>query len=232
MKKYIDLAYIKAYTRQYFEDKSNFYTTIGMVVFLSVWGGYKLYKRHDIGVQSRAQAQFAQSMDVYNKALTMQLLDVKSGNATFTEWDDAELAFRSAYEQNSSAGIAPFFLVYQAQSLAWKADYKNALDVLDRAQQSFKNDVNWDYLFKTTKALIMFDVEQHEAIKSLNELGADEKNPLNQMALYYLGEYYYANNNLDAAKKAYSDVIAKETKNALDIKAPWAELAQNRLAQL
>lgn len=232
LKKYLDSRYIKALIREYFEDKSNLYTTVGLVVFLIGWGGYKLYTKHTYAVQAKAQLQFSEALEVYNKALAMELLGIHKGENTFTEWDDAELAFRIGYEQNKNSGIAPFFLAYQAQSLAHQGDYAKALSILDEAQKRFAKDVNWSYLFKITRSLMLFNSDQHSALESLRLLAYDEKNPLNDMALYYLGEYYYAQQDLEQAKKVFNDVVVKDTKNVLDIQSPWVELAKNRLQQV
>ena len=163
LKKYLDIKYTKAVIREYFEDKSNLYTTIALVLFLIGWGGYKAYNYYNVQVQTKAQVQFSEALEVYNKALAMQLLGMNSSDKSYSEWDDAELAFRVGHEQNKSSGIAPFFLVYQAQSLAKKGDYQQALTMLDEAQKGFSLD-HWRYLLKITRALILFNVEQSSAL--------------------------------------------------------------------
>lgn len=233
LKKYLDINYIKAWLKEYFEDKSNFYTTIGLVIFLVGWGSYKLYNYHSYNVQIKAQAQFSDALEVYNRALAMDLLGMNTNDASKkVEWDDAELAFRIGYEQNKNAGITPFFLAYQAQSLARQGDYQKALTILDDTEKYFSNDINWSYLFQITRALILFNFDQMSGLNTLKQLAYDEKNPLDLMALYYLGEYYYAQGDLDGAKKTFNDVIIKDTKNELDIVSPYIELAKKRLEQL
>lgn len=232
VKKYLDIAYIKSYIRDYFEDKSNLYTTIGLVVFLLGWGGYKVYTHYTTRLQVKAQAQFNEALEVYMKALSVELLGQGSDDQVRSAWDDAELAFRLGYEQNNHAGIAPFFLMYQAQAFARQGDYQQAEQALVKAEKSVPAGSAWSYLIAVTKALITLNHDQVNGLESLKNLAYDEKNPLDLMALYYLGEYYYANQQHDEAKKAFNDVLVKETKNQLHIQSPWVALARERLEHL
>lgn len=227
---YLDADQIKHSIKEYFKDKSNLYSTIFIVVFLAGWGGYRLYYWHNTNVQENAYLSFSDSLEVYNKAL-MQSFEAEK-TKLLSDWDDAELAFRIGYEQNSSAGIAPFFLAYQANSLAMQGDIDKALQVLDKAISKFKSGSDFYYLFKTTRALVLFEQNQEQAVNELTQLSTDSKNALDVMALYYLGEYYYSIGDLNSAKKNFEDVLVKNTKNKLGLESSWVDLAKQRLEQL
>lgn len=229
LQKYVDTYQIKVWIREFRQDKSNFYTTIGLVVFLLGYGGYKAYKWHNTTVQAKAQLSFNDALEVYSRALAQGFYSKESN---LHDWDESELAFRLAYEQNSSAGIAPFFLAYQAQSLANQGDYDKALSTLDQALSKFGSNSDYYFLIKTTYGLILFDKNQNEAANLLEELASNDDNPLNVMALYYLGEYYSFIGDFSRSKEKFNAVLVKDTANLLDIKSPWVDLAKSRLEQL
>lgn len=229
LQKYVDTYQIKIWFREFTQDKSNFYTTIALVVFLLGYGGYRAYEWHNKTSQAKAQLSFNDALEVYSRALAQSFY---SKETNIHDWDEAELAFRLAYEQNSSAGIAPFFLVYQAQSLANQGDYDKALSTLDQALSKFGSNSNYYYLIKTTYGLILFDKNQTEAVELLEGLAKNEDNPLNLMALYYLGEYYSFVGDVSKSKECFNAVLVKDSANLLDIKSPWVDLAKSRLEQL
>lgn len=227
----MDIRYMKAWLYEYFEDKSNLYTTIACVAFLIGWGGYKLYNWHSNTVQTKSQLAFNDALNVYNKALATEFF-AENKNAISAEWEDAEMAFRLGYEQNKGSSIAPFYLVYQAQALARQGDFDKAFATIDEAIKKFSGDNNFSYLFKITRTLIEFDVDQTTAAENLKKLAYDAKNPLDVMALYYLAEYYYSLDDIETARKIFNDVVAKNEKNVLNIESPWVELAKERLQEI
>src|SRR3990167_9225141 len=113
--KEVVLDFLKDQARDAVKDKTSIATTIFVVIGCLFIGGYCLQGWYSNRVESAAQLAFTESLDIYNQALSKELMTTeKAAN----EWDESDLAFKTAYDQNTNSKISPFFLVYQAQSLA------------------------------------------------------------------------------------------------------------------
>jgi predicted negative regulator of RcsB-dependent stress response len=223
---------IFGYAKDISKDKSTLTTAIIVFIGVLAISGYFLHGWYSARVQSSAQLAFSESLDVFNQSLMKDLTAVEKKD---NDWDESDLAFKTAYDHNKHAKISPFYLVYQAQSLAREGDVERAVEHLDRAISDFSRDVHFLNLFKITKNLILFNgsLEQKQnALDQMKALSDDKDNPLRDMALYYLGEYYYAENDIVSAKDAFQRGLELEFKNELGIESPWVNLCKEKIALL
>ena len=230
--KEVVLDFLKDQARDAVKDKTSIATTIFVVIGCLFIGGYYLQGWYSNRVESAAQLAFTESLDIYNQALSKELMTTeKAAN----EWDESDLAFKTAYDQNKNSKISPFFLVYQAQSLAREGEIEKAVNIIDEAIHDVSNDLHFTNLFRTAKNLILFNgstEDKASAFKDLENLASDKDNPLEDMALYFLAEYYYSEGDLEKAKGLYKRASEISFKNELNLESPWVELSKEKLASL
>ena len=213
-KKYVDEA------RQYFEHRViRLVIGAGLVVAIGV-GGYFWYQRSTNNRQAQAVEAFEEAMQAYYNALAAQLDFGRKGEKP--AWDEVELAFDAAYQQNRHAAFAPYFLVYQAQALAAQQKYTEAIAVLDQALNKLDKENKFYDLFRLVRASILIDAGDQAGQSLLQALADDAKNPYQEMAKYYLAQYY-----LSLGTKADQDGQGKDQGNqALSL---FQDLAANEL---
>ncbi|BDC34638.1 hypothetical protein Noda2021_05960 [Candidatus Dependentiae bacterium Noda2021] len=141
----------------------------------------------------------------------------------------------AGYEKNKSTGLAPYFLGIRADALVEQGNYQEALALLESMTNSLPTSSALYYPYKTKYALIKLDhVDDQEKTAALNELQSlayDASNSNADYALYYLGEYFWQNNETEQAVKTWRDLestFKSDTKNG---QSPWALLAQYKLQQ-
>lgn len=218
------------YAREISKDKSTLATFIFAVIGTFVIGGYFLHGWYSARVQRQAQFAFTQSLEIYQQALAKDLTATEEKKDN--DWDESDLAFKTAYDQHNHSKITPFFLVYRAQSLAKEGEIEKSINILDDAISKFYNDKHFLNLFKITKSLILFNGSTDDkklALELLDKLANDKDNPLQDMALYYLGEYYFIENNTIKAKEAFQKATELEFKNDLNLTSPWVEKSKEKL---
>ena len=142
-------------------------------------------------------------------------------------WQQAGSLFKVGYDQNKSSYLAPYFLVYQAHSLFKEGKHEQAIDVLDSAigQMSASPLIN---LYKTKRALMLLDIadaqSQGRGVQELEELGNDASNIYADVALFYLGRYYWVQDNVDEAKVVWQKLVDSQQVEKI-APSPWASEA-------
>ncbi|OGB84395.1 hypothetical protein A3F66_06275 [candidate division TM6 bacterium RIFCSPHIGHO2_12_FULL_32_22] len=230
--KEVILDFLKDQARDAVKDKTSIATTIFVVIGALFIGGYYFNGWYTNRVESAAQLAFTESLDIYNQALSKELMTTDKAT---NEWDESDLAFKTAYDQNKNSKLSPFFLVYQAQSLAREGEIEKAVSILDEAIDDVSNDLHFFNLFKLTKNLILFNgstEDKTSALKDLEALASDKDNPLQDMSLYFLAEYYYSEGDLEKAKDLFQRASELGFKNELNVESPWVGLSKEKLASL
>lgn len=188
-----------------------------LIVVAAVWG-YRYYANQK---EAAAQVAFAESITLYREAM--------QGKA---QWQHVEMKCSIDYEQYKRTAIAPYFLVVKADALTHQAKMAQAVEIFDTVIASMPKDSPLVSLYKTKRALIKLDASQTAAqgLDELRQLAADKENKNNDVAQYYLGEYYWARNELDAALDIWKNLVASQASEKLAA-SPWASLAGEKLAQ-
>ncbi len=170
------------------------------------------------------------------KALTEYLDDYRHARSEQdADWAPIEDLFKLGYEQHSNSYLAPFFLAFESDALIQQNKKTEAAQVLDGMIAKSSNKDPLLPLFKTKRALLKLDLQdkaaQESGLEELVELGNDTQNIFNDVALYYLGQYYWSENKLDDAKHTWQQLVDQQ-KHEKIMGSPWAQLAQQKLDQI
>ncbi|MCX5922170.1 MAG: hypothetical protein NTX86_02485 [Candidatus Dependentiae bacterium] len=199
---------------------------IGAVILLTLTGVYFGYRFYNNSQEHYAHRLFAQNLEEYERVM-------QEGKAE--DWASMETLFKLGYDQYSKSSLAPYFLIYQAESLE-KQGKQGSLDLLDKAVNLMSSSSPLLFVYKTKLALMRLDASDmatHKiGVEDLKVLAADTKNPNNDVAAYYLGLFYWTHDNVVKAQEAWKPLFElQKTTNNLG-QSPWAALAQEKLAQL
>lgn len=170
------------------------------------------------------------------KALTQYLDDYRrTRSEQDADWSPIEDLFKLGYEQHSSSHLAPFFLAFEADALIQQNKKIEAVKIFDEMISKSSAQDPLLPLFKTKRALVQLDIEDSAAkeagLQELISLGNDTKNIFNDVALYYLGEYYFVQDKLTEAKQTWQQLVNQQKHEQVMI-SPWAQLAQRKLDQI
>lgn len=203
-------------------DTTTMAVTIGLVVGLVLLGGFYSYRWYRAGQEEVAQRMFSQNVQEYERVMH---------EGKNEDWASLETLFKLGYNQYSHSVLAPFFLIYQAQAMIKQDKSQEAREVLAKAVDAMSSSSPLYPLFKIKLALITMDTNAQEAVAQLQALANDTASHFNDAAAYYLGEYYWLNNEDAKAKEVWQKMIdATKTDKKLG-QSPWASMAQEKLAQ-
>lgn len=189
---------------------------------IGVYFGYRWYASYR---EQAAQLAFGITLDQYNDLL---------------EKEDADFVaiaqeFAQGYKNHKNSSLAPYFLSAQADALIKAGDKKGALAVMDTLVDTNQAHAPMMALFKTKRALLALDSgDETRTQKSLDELetvAQDTTNIYRDYALYHLGMYHWVHNNIEAAKKAWQELVAIEQGDAFSV-SPWAALVSDTLQSI
>lgn len=196
--------------------------------------GYVYYKNK---LQERAHKSFVRALKIYDakigaKSENMLDVDFKSFSTPEEKWTAVTNVFKEGFENYKSAGIAPFFLVYESEALLNLGKVDESIEVLRQALNLMgKKNAAYSY-FNIKLALMLIDTKKQElekeGIEVLKEIAHDSKNSANDLALYRLGEYFWFAKNYDEAKNYWNQLNVAYGKKSAHPSA-WAAQAQIRL---
>jgi len=214
--------------RDLFEDQSRFLRPLALVlaVLLAASGGYVGYRYYVVSQEQDAHRSFVEYLETFQ---TAQQANVPQ------EWERIIGLFESGYQQHKQRNVAPLFLAMKAnaqlqlgQSVESINTLQQAIDVLPKKSKLFP-------LLATKQALMQLDSDDDALSKvglaQLVSLARDTDNSLQDMALYYLGRYYWAQDQIEDAKKAWQDLEDSSWSDKA-YPSPWVAQAQQTLQQL
>ncbi len=196
-----------------------------IIISLCSYGGYRWYV---VSLEHKAQETLAEHMQEYQRA-------VKAGASD--EIFRMEMLFASDYMRHKKSSIAPLFLLFQADAQIQQGKDTEALDALQNTIKALPAKSPMMPLIKTKQALVQLD-NHDEAIQQrgqqeLIQLARDEKNQFSDMALFYLGRYYWSHDNLGEAKKAWQELIdMPRYSQPYASPSPWVDDAREALQQI
>lgn len=200
---------------------------IGALVLLACTAlSFTAYKMHVHSREQAAQKTFSECLEEYYKMV---------GGAKVEQWQEIENAFAVGYERHKSASLAPYFLAFQAEALVQQKKQTEALVLMDKLLAALSHASPLYSNYATKRALMKLDLadqaQQKVGLEELTHLAHDKNNNAKDVALFYLGYYFWSNNDLVAAKKEWTELAAINSK---DSKYPsvWAQMADMKLQQL
>ena len=166
-------------------------------------GGFYINRYVQQQRQQNAIAAFNEAMQTYVTALVSEM--DANGKDVKSSWDEVELAFQLAYEQNRSAAFAPYFLIYSAQALAAQNKYIEAAKMVGDALNQLAKDSPFYDLYSIMQANLLIDGGDQAGFEQLKRLANESKN-YQDAAKYYLAQYYLAHNQVDLAQELFEQL--------------------------
>lgn len=156
-----------------------------------------------------APLQGAQRPGMAENALTFKNKEEK--------WTTVEALFKQAYAEYSTAGLAPMFLAFQAEALIELGKNEEALTLLKTVTNSrMSTEIKDQYRIKV--ALMHIDSGKQDEIKQglelLNKIAFETGSVVYDQALYYLGYYYWTQQDFEKAKSYWQQYIVKYSGDA------------------
>src|SRR3989344_7535400 len=193
--------------------------SIAIMVLILGAGGYVGHRWYVVNREQAAHYAFADYMYDYQAAL-------KAENPQ--EWSRIDSLLEYGYAQHKNSAIAPLFLALRADVQIKQNNPAQAAPTLQQAVQGLPKNSLVAPLFKTKRALLLIDNQdealQKVGLEELVALARDKDNQYNDMALFYLGRYYWAHNTIDEAKKVWQELIDGSALNQA-YPSPWVQEA-------
>ena len=200
------------------------YLIIGLCIVLTTAGGFFFYRLYVVYREQTAHKMFNTNMQAYKQAL----------KDTDVEWQSVAEMFEQGHNKNTNSYLAPYFLSFQVEALLKQGKKEEALTVLDTIINKLSNSPLLP-LFKMKHALVRIDLEdsahQQAGVKELESLIREKKNPYRDVALFYLGRYYWATDQVAQAQQVWQQLVDEQRQHKLS-PSPWADEVKNILETL
>jgi predicted Zn-dependent protease len=148
------------------------------------------------------------------------------------QWSLLLEKFNKTYADHASSPLLPYYLGYKVQILLEQDKKDEALATLDRMISSMTGSP-MIALYQMEQALIQLDSVDSEinnvGLESLKSLAQDTDNMFRDSAQYYLGRYYWANNQIDNARAVWQQLVDEQRDQKL-APSPWVNQVQEHLA--
>jgi predicted negative regulator of RcsB-dependent stress response len=147
------------------------------------------------------------------------------------EWDALLKKFEKNYEKHSNSSLLPYYLGYKVRILLHQDKRDEALETLNKIITDMPGSPIIS-LYHMERALMQLD-SADETVKSvgldtLMRLSNDTHNDYRDSAQFYLGRYYWANNDVDAARSVWQQLVDEQRDEKL-APSPWVQHVQDKL---
>lgn len=194
---------------------------VGLVSF----AGYKGYRIYIVSQEQAAHQSFVEYFESFQAAQ-------KANSAQ--EWERMVTVLDKGYTQYKGRNLAPLFLSLKADAQLQLGKRIESINTLQQAIDSLAKNSPLFSLLATKLALMQLDTADDALSKvglaQLVLLARDDKNSLKDMALFYLGRYYWANDQIDEAKKAWQE-LEDSSWIQKAYPSPWVVQAKELLQQ-
>ena len=212
---------------RFINDEKNQKTILSLLVGAGLLvGGFYGYRYYQTAKNQKAQRILSEVLSEYERALETNSVEA---------WGNLASLAALGYQQHKSAGSAAYFLAIESEAVRRQGDYQKAFVLLDQAIAGVPSRSAVNNLYKTKQALMKIDNAdagiKQQGLDELIALGSNSKNSNRDLALYYVGYYYWVNDNLVQAEKAWNELIALDSTDKRAT-SPWAVMAQSKLQQV
>ncbi len=193
--------------------------------------GYMWYKHH---AQIAAHKDLIDFMQVYDASITAEGKAKAGANFASEQekWRSVQELAASDYNRHKHAGIASWYLVYEAEALANLGKHAQAAEVLKRAIDKMPSETVKDF-YRVKLALINIDSDvkdtQKQGFQALEAIAQDSKHAANEVALYYLGAYFWAEKEYTQAKNYWQQLMVKYGYKDAKQQSGYADLVKEKL---
>jgi predicted negative regulator of RcsB-dependent stress response len=153
-------------------------------------------------------------------------------NGTLEKSDIVELHEKIAAEQtkHKDSSLFPYFGALQAQVFVQEGRLDEAAESLEESISFNENAITYHQL-RTTQALILLDTKPEKGIELLEELIADKKNLIKDVAQFYLGRYYWVHNDIERASVIWNELLQDQAEHRMS-PSPFKAEVQTALSAL
>ncbi len=185
--------------------------------------------------EQRAHQAFAEAATLYEqiRAGKQPSSTEPASTPTIVDWQEVELAFKAGHAQNSGSYLAPYFLVFQVEAIAQQGRIEEAVALLSTVLKQITVASPFYPQFELKRALLQLDSDSaqmmQEGLQNVERIAGDTDHQMHETAAYFLGEYYWAQEDFAKAGDAYRLVRAPVPGQ---LGSEWYALAQEKVAQL
>ena len=204
----------------------------GLAVLLGLGGSF-WYKSMVNARELKAHKAFTECYEVYDQAIISQYAE-KDAKKSEQLWEEAELAFRTGYQQNSSAYLGPYFIAFESEALQRRGLLDQAIASLDEFLSKIGPSNEFYGPYSVKRSLMKMD-SSDAAVKQqgLEELQSESNNSHNMhrdVALYYLGQYYTSIGQPEQARVEWDKISDIGSAQDKATQSPWMQLIKTKVA--
>lgn len=144
------------------------------------------------------------------------------------DWSALLEKFESNYAKHSGSLLLPYYLGYKAQILLAQDKKEEAIATLDKIIADIPAS-SLLAMYQMERALIQLDIEDNVGLQALQTLAQDTNNIFRDSAQYYLGSYYWANNQIEDARAIWQQLVDEQRDEKM-APSPWVAHVQEKLA--
>jgi hypothetical protein len=148
------------------------------------------------------------------------------------QWSALLEKFETQYKNHAGSSLLPYYVGYKVQILLAQDKKDEALVVLDGMISSLAGSP-LIAMYEMERALIQLDVDDAKlnevGLETLKMLAQDQSNIYRDSAQYYLGRYYWANNQMLQAREIWQQLVDEQRDEKL-APSPWVDQVQQQLA--
>ena len=148
------------------------------------------------------------------------------------QWSALLEKFETNYKKHSHSSLLPYYLGYKVQILLAQDKRDEALATLDRMIADMPGSP-MIALYEMERALIQLDSTDDAmnsiGLDALKMLAQNNDNMFRDSAQYYLGRYYWAQNQIDDAAREVWQQLVNEQRDEKIAPSPWVNQVQEQL---
>ncbi len=216
-----------------FKKENIFVSILTGAAFVALFGygclkGYHFYNERK---QKAAQALFSDVLHEYEKVLKEQFKGEQSAQALAQQWEDVVVGLTSVEADHASTVYGAASYAVHASIAMEKHLYDEAFSFIDLAIKNVSKSSPLYNIYRTKRALMCMDGNKvEEGIAALKELITDTANNSADTAAFYLGYYYWTNNDIAQAKEIWKFFTLQASNEKPEAVSPWAQIVQSKLA--
>lgn len=174
----------------------------------------------------KAQRMYSEAADQYHKAIA----------GYTTAWEDLEFIAQAGYDRYKNSLFGPYLLNFKAEAQLSQKKDEQALETVEKMVNTLDRSSVLYPFYKTKLALMKLDsadpATQDKGLKELEVLAYDKRNGNYDQALYYLGLYYWIEDNKEKAVSTWRHLVQELGAYENEKASPWATLAEDKLNEL
>lgn len=208
---------------------------VGLVVILFLAVGTVSYKYYLSSKRQAALELLQECAELYKNAANS---DNKDNKNKAEQWVELEAAAKAGLLKAGLTGYKAYFLMYQAQALQNQNKLPEAQQLIKQALASLSSSSPVYALYTVAYALTLVDNKQvSEALELLKKIADNPKASNRDLVLFYLGEIYNREGQVELAKAAYQALIKDfkiidKTEYGFNQESAWIRPAEERLTYL